>query len=144
MTIYRNPGGQRNSTVELAISSAEFSGLMGQDPASSGSGRTISLGTGLSRLADRRAAGQAASEVVRGCPSGTAPDSPAGHAARSETNALDRFLISQAQRAPDLLQLVLEQLQLPPHARHRPLVVGLIVTQSSFPGPTLACRETGP
>ena len=42
--------------------------------------RTISLGTGLSSLFDHRAAGQAASEAVRRYPSGTAPDSPVGHA----------------------------------------------------------------
>ena len=41
---------------------------------------TVSLGVGLSCLADHRAAGGAASEVVRGYPSGTAPDSPVGHA----------------------------------------------------------------
>lgn len=40
---------------------------------------TISLGTGLSYLVDHGAADQAASEVVRGYPSGTAPDSPVGH-----------------------------------------------------------------
>jgi HNH endonuclease len=43
--------------------------------------RTISLGTGLSCPADHRPAGQAASDVVRGYPPGTAPDSPVGHAA---------------------------------------------------------------
>ena len=42
--------------------------------------RTISLGIGLSCLVDHRAAGGAASEVVREYPSGTAPDSPVGHA----------------------------------------------------------------
>ena len=38
-----------------------------------------SLGTGLSYLVDHGAADQAASEVVRGYPSGTAPDSPVGN-----------------------------------------------------------------
>jgi hypothetical protein len=42
--------------------------------------RTVSLGTGLSCLADRHAAGRIASEVVRGCPSYTAPHFPVGHA----------------------------------------------------------------
>jgi hypothetical protein len=43
-------------------------------------GRVLSsLGTGLSYLVDHGAADQAASEVVRGYPSGTAPDSPVGH-----------------------------------------------------------------
>jgi hypothetical protein len=46
-----------------------------------------SLGTGLSRLVDHRSAGQAAFEVVRGYPSGTAADSSVGHAARSQTKA---------------------------------------------------------
>ncbi len=42
--------------------------------------RTISLGTGLSCLADRRDAGQAPPSVIRECPSSTGLDSPIGHA----------------------------------------------------------------
>lgn len=38
------------------------------------------MGTELSCLDDQGAAGQAPSEVVRECPSGTAPDPPIGHA----------------------------------------------------------------
>jgi hypothetical protein len=42
--------------------------------------RTASLGTGLSCLFDHGATGQAAPEVGRGYPSGTARDSSVGHA----------------------------------------------------------------
>jgi hypothetical protein len=50
--------------------------------------RTVSLGIGLSCLVDHRAAGGAASEVVRGYPSGTAPDSPVGHATGTPSSLL--------------------------------------------------------
>jgi hypothetical protein len=54
---------------------------------------TVSLGTGLSCLADHCAADQMASEVVRKYPSDTALDSPVGHAAgTARPQAGDRLL----------------------------------------------------
>jgi hypothetical protein len=56
---------------------------LSRDPESEwieGKRRTVSLGTGLSPLADRHIAGQLISSVVREWPLSTGSDSPIGHA----------------------------------------------------------------
>ena len=66
------------STTRAACSS--ISTLSTPGAAHAAPARTISLGTGLSCLADRRVAGQLPSPVVRECPSSTGLDRPIGHA----------------------------------------------------------------
>jgi hypothetical protein len=95
--------------------------------------RTVSLGTGLSCLVDHGVAGQAASEVVRGYPSGTAPDSVVGHAAGTPPGRRQTHRPLPYQGNPGEAQ-TFSELRLardypPSHVRRRALTSRGVVTQ---------------